>query len=206
MSWSDLAEFLEEISTVETVPRLLQVGVSEARPSEAQQGIPGQTSQRVSLMIPSGDLLDPPLRLVVRGREVRVIGTQAPPFMGAPSLVTCERVNPDLPDEVTITEATGPPVLDVETGLYVAPVATLWSGPAYVTSGVPATVDVSGEVSPLDKVTIVIPPVAPYRADLRVEVTISRAPGLVGARFKLSGEVLDSGAALRRVVGYRQGA
>ena len=204
MSWSDLAEFLEDAVTVETAPRTLSVGVSEQRPTQAQ-GQPGQVSQRVLLMIPSGDLLDPPLRLVVRGRELRVIGTQAPPFMDAPSLVTCERVSADLPDEVSIIEESGTPIFDVSTGEYVASVTILWTGPAHVVSGLPSTVDSAGEDSPLDKVTITLPLAAPYVDDLRVEVSASRVPGLVGANFRLSGEVLDSGASLRRVIGYRQG-
>lgn len=204
MSWADLAD-MEPAQILGVVPREVQVGVSEHQPSQTTTDSPGQTSQRVMLLVPSGERLDPPLRVVVRGAELRVMGTQSAPFVGAPSLVTCERVNPDLPDEVSLIEVTGPPVLDVVSGLYVAATATLWSGPAHVVSGVPSTVDAAGEDAPLDRVTATLPLAAPYKAGLSVDVTTSRTPGMVGAIFKLSGEVLDSGASLRRVIGYRQG-
>lgn len=196
---------LEPVETLNPgTPLALRAGVAEAAPSQSME-VDGETRQRITLMLPSGEYLAPPMRLMVRGDMVRVLGTQRAAFKGAPSLVTCERVNPDLPDEVSLIEVTGPPVLDVTSGLYVAATVTLWSGPAHVVSGVPATVDAAGEDAPLDRVTVTLPMAAPYRAGLSVDVTTSRTPGLVGATFKLSGEVLDSGASLRRVIGYRQG-
>ena len=40
---------------------------------------------------------------------------------------------------------------------------------------------------------------------LRVRVTDARTPGMAGDDFTISGEVLESTAALRRVVAYRSG-
>lgn len=205
MSWADLAD-MENVQVLDGGSRVIQAGVLESAPSQAEVSSPGQVSQQVTLLLPSGERLNPPLRLMVDGSELRVVGTQAAPFPDAPSLVTCERINPNLPDEVTITEETGSAVLDVDTGLYVTPASPIWSGAAHVVSGVPGVVEAGGEDAPLDKVTITVPLSAPYGDGFRMQVTSSRAPGLQGAAFKLSGEVLDSTASLRRMVGYRQGA
>jgi len=204
VSWADLVE-LEDAQILGDVPRTVQVGVSEHAPTQTTADSPGRTTQSVMLMVVDGERLDPPLRLLVRGSELRVLGTQVAPFTDGPSLVTCERVNPDLPDEVVVVEETGPAVLDVTDAVYVTPTATLWAGAAHIVSGVPSVVDSGGEDMPLDKVTITMPQDAPYREGLRVDVTTSRTPGLVGASFKLSGEILDSATTLRRVVGYRPG-
>lgn len=181
----------------------LQVAVAELAPSQTMEA-GGQTSQNVALLLPSRERLDPPTRLLLRDSELRVLGTQIPPWSDAPAVVTCERVNPDLPDLVTVLDVTGR-ALDDETGRYVDIKTTLWSGSAHIVSGLPATVEAAGESAPLDKVTITLPLDAPYREGLRVHVDSARTPGVSGGDFGMSGEVLDSSAALRRVIGYRLG-
>ena len=136
---------------------------------------------------------------------MRVLGTQAPPWPGEPSLVSCELVNLDLPDSVQIMDP-GARVLDPVTGRFTeATSEPLWSGAAHVESGVPPTLDVAGEVTPADRVTITLPVEAPYAAGRVLHVVTARTPGLASARFTLSGEVLDSSAGLRRVIGHRLG-
>lgn len=182
----------------------MRAGVLEGDP-RAAVGKPGQTAQRVQLLALDGRRLDPPARLVVRGSVVRVLGTQVPPWPGEPSIVTCERVNPNLPDRVRLVSV-GARTLDPVTALYTEVTTQVWTGDAHVVSGVPSTVDLEGEDAPLDRVTVTVPLSAPYAEGLRVEVTDSRVPGLTGRHFTASGEVLDSDAALRRFVAYRPGA
>lgn len=183
----------------------LSVGVAELTPSEASERDSGQTRQSVALMLPTRARLDPPTRLLVRGDELRVLGTQVGAFPDAPSVVTCERVNPNLPDRVRLVSV-GARTLDPVTALYTEVTTQVWTGDAHVVSGVPSTVDLEGEDAPLDRVTVTVPLSAPYAEGLRVEVTDSRVPGLVGRHFTASGEVLDSDAALRRFIAYRPGA
>ena len=181
----------------------IQAAVMESAPSAAE-GDPGQTTQKVTLLLPDGSRLDPPVRVEARGAELRVLGTQTPPWPGAPSLVTCERVNLDLPDAVTIRNP-GARVLNTATGRFDATPATLWSGMGNVVSGVPATITAEGETAPLDRVTITLPLAAPYAENLEAVVTAARTPALSGAVFRLSGEVVDSTSMARRVIGYRLG-
>lgn len=181
----------------------LQVAIAELAPSQTVEA-GGQTNQSVSLLLPSRERLVPPVRLLVRGDELRVLGTQIPAFPSAPAVVTCERVNPDLSDAVLIV-APGQKVLDDETGRFIETEEQLWSGMAHISSGTPATVEAAGEGAPLDKVTITLPLDAPAREGLRVRPVSSRTPGVMGGDFGISGEVLDSSASLRKVVGYRLG-
>lgn len=194
---------LEDV-TVVGEDRVIRASVSESRPS-GRQAERGSSSQRITLLIPTGEHLAPPTRLTVRGRVVRVVGTQAPPFAAEPSLVTCELVTLDLPDTVQIV-APGARVLDKATGRFVTASTVEWTGAAHVASGLPSAVDVAGEESTLDKVTITLPLDAPSTNDREVHVVTARTPALVGAVFRVSGEVLDSSADARRVIGYRQGA
>ena len=195
---------MESAVVVGSVPATtVQVAVSEHAPTVAgDRG--GQTVQRVKLLLYSGERLSPPMRLLLRGAELRIIGTQAPPFGGLPAIVTCERVNPDLPDRVTIVEL-GPQVLNETTGRLEATETTRWSGAAHIASGVPTMVESAGEDAPLDRVTVTLPLDAPAAEGLRVRVTDARTPGMAGDDFTISGEVLESTAALRRVVAYRSG-
>ena len=200
MAWA--GAILEDVAVVDGAT--IQAAVMEDAPQEVA-GTPGETVQRVTLLLPDGSRLSPPTRVLVRGAEVRVLGTQTPPWPGAPSLVACERVNLDLPDALSVVDP-GTRTLDQETGRYAATAATLWSGYGHVSSGTPATVNTEGESAPLDRVTIALPLGASYSAGLEVHVSESRTPGLSGAVFRLSGEVLDSTAAVRRVIGYRPGS
>lgn len=191
---------LEPVTVVDD-GTVLQMGVSEHAPS-SQAGTPGQTMQRFQLLLPTRERLTPPTRLQVRGLELRVLGTQVAPWPDAPSIVTCELVNPDLPDDAQLIR-TGDEVLDDTTGRFIAAETVLWSGGVHINSGVPATVEAAGVDAPLDKVTITMPLIAPYEAGLIVRVTSGRTPGVGGVDYRISGEVLDSSAALRRVVAYR---
>lgn len=176
-------------------------GVAEDVP--AQNEMTGWTTQRVTLMSQDAVVLDPPTRVEVRGQGMRVLGTQLSPFTTW-SLINCERVNLDLPDTVEIGAAVAR-VMDPVTGLFPDGFTVAWSGSAHIVSGVPETVDMAGEDAPRDRVTITLPLDAPYATGLEVRVTESRTPGLTGAVFTLSGEVLDSTADARRVIGYRPG-
>lgn len=182
--------------------RMISAAVSERRPTPTATG--GTIPQRVMLLVPTGDRLTPPTRVRVRGAVLRVLGTQVSPFALEPSLVTCERANLDLPDEVDIV-GPGAKTLDETTGRFTQADTLLWSGQAHVVSGTPPTLDVGGEDAPLDRVTITLPLEAPYTVGHHVVVTTARTPGLAGARFALSGEALDSAADVRRVIGYRPG-
>lgn len=184
--------------------RTVLASVSEHRPSQSAVGAPGQTLQRVMLLLPSGERLQPPVRIVARGLTMRVLGSQVGPVSGEPSIVTCELVNLDLPDSVQVS-LPGARALDKATGRFVQSSAPLWAGEAHISSSAPAVADVAGEEAPVDRVTITLPLDAPYAAGHEVFVTATRAPGLGGAVFRLSGEVLDSTAATRRVIGYRPG-
>lgn len=192
-----------EPATVVGSSTVLDVAVAEASPSEARE-TGGELTQRISLLVPSRARLLPPARIVVRGDEMRVLGTQISPWPDAPSVVTCERINPDLPDDVTVLEVTGEALND-ETGRIEQTTAPLWSGAAHITSGVPATVEAAGEDAPLEKVTITLPLAAPVKEGYRVRVVTARTPGVTGDDFEISGELLDSSGVLRRVVGYRLG-
>lgn len=180
---------------------VLQLGVSERAPQQAQSG--GQTVQRLQLLSPAGTRIAPPARLVVRGREVRVLGVQSPPYPGGMSLITVEQVNPDLPDGITILQIDGE-ALDDATGLLVRGGTELWQGPGHVGSGEPATADAGGVAEPVDKITLTVPLEAPYRKNLVVRV-VGRTPGMAGHDWVMSGEVLDSSASLRKIVCYRYG-
>ena len=182
--------------------RIVSAAVSERRPTPTVMG--GTIPQRFQLLLPSGERLDPPVRVAVRGLMLRVLGTQAPPFAGEPSLVTCERALLDLPDTVNIV-APGTRAMNTATGRFAEGGTAPWSGAAHVASGAPAAIDVAGEDAPLDRVTVTLPLDAPYAAGHEVHVASSRTPGLSGAVFRLSGEVLDSTADARRVIGYRLG-
>lgn len=183
----------------------MRVGVAELTPSEVSQRDTGQTRQSVSLLLPTRERLDPPTRLMVRGKELRVLGTQVGAWPTAPSVVTCERVNANLPDLLRIVSV-GDRVLDPETARYTETETTLWEGAGHVVSGIPSTVDLAGEDAPLDRVTVTVPLAAPYAVGLRLEVVEARTPGLTGRHFTASGEVLDSDAELRRFIAYRPGA
>ena len=195
---------IEQATVVGSDPaETLGVAVSEHAPTVTGD-TGGQTAQRIKLLLPSGERLDPPLRLLLRGSELRVIGTQAPPLPGLPSIVTCERVNADLPDSIQIVEL-GDKILNEETGRLEATETVHWAGFAHIASGVPATVQAAGEDAPLDKVTITLPLAATVREGLKVRVVEARTPGIAGDDFTMSGEVLDSTGALRRVIAYRLG-
>ena len=118
---------MESALVVGSVPATtVQVAVSEHAPTVAgDRG--GQTVQRVKLLLYSGERLSPPMRLLLRGAELRIIGTQVPPFGGLPAIVTCERINPDLPDLVIIIEV-GEQVLNESTGRLEAAETPRWSG------------------------------------------------------------------------------
>lgn len=201
MTWAGLAD-VEPITLVGS-GLVLHMGVSEHAPT-SQAATDGQTMQRFKLLSLDGERLVPPARVVVRDSEMRVLGTQAPPWAGAPSIVTCELVNPDLPDDVSIL---GPASKDLDdvTGRFTDNDTARWSGAAHVVTGVPATVESAGVDTPLDKATITLPLEAPYAEGLRVRIVTSRTPGVPGRDFVMSGEVLDSSASLRRVVCYRSG-
>lgn len=184
-------------------PMRLVVSVSEHAPS-ASLSTSGQTTQRVKLLLFSGVRVDPPTRLELRGGDLRVIGTQVAPFPALPSIITCERINPDLPDDVIILDL-GDGTLNDETGRLEVSESPLWSGAAHISSGVPATVEAAGESAPLDKVTVTLPLDAPIREGVAIRVTQSRTPGIPGDDFIVSGEVLDSSGSLRRVIAYRSG-
>jgi hypothetical protein len=175
--------------------------VSERAVSE-QAGRPGETGQRVMLAVYPARRIDPPTRLVVRGREVRVLGTQMPPWPDEPALVNCVVATPALPDDAVITDAPSD-VLDVATGRLGVEGAVRWSGAVHVSSPAPATVEAAGEDAPLNRAVITLPLDAVYAPDMVLRVTGSRAPALIGARFVLSGELLDSDGEVRRIVGYR---
>lgn len=193
----------EEVSGVHGLAGSFMALVSERAPSAAT-GRGGETVQVVKLLVPDGRRIDPPARLLVRGAEVRVLGTQAPPVPGGESLVTCERVNPDLPDDGSLVRA-GAPVLDDGTGRLVVVETVLWSGPVHVASGVPSAVEAGGESGPLDKVTVTLPMSAPVANGDVLRVTLSRNPAVAAGDYRVEGEVLDSSSALRRVVAYRLG-
>lgn len=201
--WSEIAG-LEPVTVLGVEPVEMQAGVLEGDPRETV-GRAGQTSQRVQLLVPSGARLDPPARLLVRGVELRVLGTKVPPWPGEPSIVACERVNVNLPDLLQLVSV-GERELDPVSAQYVEVETVEWEGFGHVVSGVPPTVDLAGEDAPLDRVTVSVPLSAPYAAGLRVKVAQSRTPGLSGRYFTASGEVLDSDAELRRFVAYRPGS
>lgn len=200
MTWAD-PTLLETVTVVGPGTPLAAM-VSERAPGRRDDDH-GQTGQTISLLLPSGEQLDPPMRLLVRGRELRVLGTQQPPMPGEPSLVTCERVNLDLPDEVRVgTRTRGE--LNRVTNKYDWIFTQLWSGPANVEGAAPTLRDVGGERAPVDRVEIALPLDAAVRSGLVVEVLSARHPSLAGARYAMAGEVDSSTSALRRVVAYRQ--
>lgn len=180
---------------------ILQLGVSERAPRQAQTG--GQTTQRLQLLAPDGLRLLPPVRLLVRGCEVRVLGAQSPPYPGGMSLITVEQVNPDLPDGITILQVDGESLND-STGLLTRAESVLWQGAGHVSSGEPAAAEVGGVTEPVDKATLTVPLAAPCIKGLVVRVD-GRTPGTAGHDWVMSGEVLDSSASLRRIVCYRYG-
>lgn len=199
MTWLDPV-LSETVTRGDGTP--LSALVSEHAPS-AQAGSTGQTMQRIKLLVSGALSLLPPERITVRGVEVRVLGTQAPPMPGEAAIVTCERVNPDLPDDIKIIRLEEAGSLDDETGRFAPVEEELWEGAAHVVSGVPATVESAGADAPLDKVTVTTPLSAPYAAGLHIRIATTRTPGIPGADFVMSGEVLDSTADLRRVIAYR---
>ena len=177
-----------------------QVGVYE-RPPERSATEGATVTQPVRLLLPSGEVLAPPLRLMVDGMQLRVLGTQMAPIPGAPSLVSCVLVNPNLPDSGHLIRM-GDPVDNPATNTLDRAETVIWSGDVHVSSGLPASVVTAGESLPLDKATIGLPITAPYEADLLLRVTSSTQPAVLGD-YKLSGELLDSDATVRRVIGYR---
>lgn len=184
--------------------RSLSVLVSERAPS-VTSAVAGETRQQVRLLAPSGESLAPPVRLLVRGYVARVIGSQAPPIPGEPSLITCQRVHSDLPDSVVIFRRMS--VFDRDENRDVVTETGLWSGEAHVVSGDPRLADVAGEQAPINVATITLPEDAVELdlSDAWLRVVTSIGGLTAGAVFRLAGDVLDSTSPLRRVIGHRKG-
>lgn len=181
----------------------LEVGVLEGDPRETA-GKPGQTSQRVQLLIPDARRLDPPMRLMVRGVEVRVLGSKMPPWPGEPSITICERVNPDFPDELVLYRVTE--AFDPETNRTEQAETEVWTGSGHVASGDPRLVETAEERAPLDRVVITCNTglTGVELDDLWARVTHSVNPAVTGV-YKLTGESLDSSSRQRRFVAERKG-
>lgn len=194
---------LETVQILGAEPREILAGVTDGSPAQTKS-LPGQTDQVVTLLVNPDEQLWPPARVRVRGRECRVLGSQSVPWAGVGALITCEQVNPDLPDLVRISRRTKDE-LDVSTGRIQHVDEPVWSGPAHIVTGVPWVVESGGEETALDKATITLPNEAPYESGFVLRVTDARTPALVDVELTLMGEVLDSASDLYRVVGYRKG-
>lgn len=179
----------------------LRGGVSEAPPAMSRD-LPGRTLQRVTLLLPDEARLTPPARVIVRGMEMRILGTQMPPEPGAGSLVTCELVNPDLPDLIAIGSLERGEY-DSETGTYPDIFTKAWEGPANIEGGTPAVIDSGGERAPLDRVEISLPLAAPVTVGCIVKVLYARHPSVAGGVYTTAGEVDSSTSSLRTVIAYR---
>lgn len=194
--------------TVEPVKDLLtgltfNAGVSESRPSEAA-GFPGQTTQRIMLLLPGEARLQPPTRLRVRGLVVRVLGTQMPPEPGGGTLVTCQLVNPDLPDIIMIFRKDT--TFDRVTNKNVVVEVPIWTGDAHLISGDPRVGAVGGELAPASDVTVTIPGhVTADLDDAWLRVTSAVAPALRGLELKIAGEITDSTSPFRRLIARGKG-
>lgn len=176
-----------------------RAAVNESRPRELR----GRTEQRVTLLLPGRTRLNPPTRLILPdGENVRVLGSQLGPSWDQTTLVTCTRVNPDLPDEVTISEA-GERKLDVDTNRMVESLTELWRGEANINGDDPRVVDAAGERAPLDEVAITLPLGAPVKPGLIINVVSARHPSVLGARYRMAGEVDSSISDLRQVIAHR---
>lgn len=194
MMWPGLhLELVEDLRT----GRVLQVGVSEAGPSQATQR-PGQTSQHVTLLLPVAERLAPPTRLMVRGLVMRVLGTQMPPEPGAGALVLCELINPDLPDRAVIYR---PAVtFDRATNKNTVTETVLWAGEAHFASGDPRISDSGGELAPDSTVVVTLPIDVDIDVDdAWIRATTTSEPALRGATLKVAGEIFDSSLPLRRL-------
>ena len=178
--------------------------IHEHRPQDgARAADRGQTTQRVTLLLPNTQRLNPPTRLrLPDGTEVRVLGSQLGPSWDSTTLVTCERVNPDLPDEVSIGSLSRGQ-FDADTNKHAEVFSEHWRGEANITGTDPGVVDSAGERAPLDEVTITLPLTATVEPDLIVEVLASRHPSVRGYRYRMGGEIDSSTADLRRVIAYR---
>lgn len=202
MMW-DIADGLEVAEIVGT-DRTLMVAVAE-RPASTAVGRSGVTEQRVELLLPEAERIVPPARLLVRDLELRVLGTQMPPWQDAPALITCQLVNPDLPDDVTFYRVVSE--FDPEANRHVDEESAVWSGACHVASGDPRLIDTAGELAPLERVTItcITPVVGVDLTGLWARVTHAVNPAVAGD-YKLVGEALDSTSRLRRFVAERKGA
>ena len=200
MTWPGLhLEAVEDIGSGAT----LRVGVSEVRPGQTGDQA-GQSVQRVMLLLPSGERLTPPTRLRVRGLVMRVLGTQVPPIPGEGSLVTCELVNPDLPDAVHIYRPTT--AFDRASNRNATVETPIWTGEAHLKSGDPRMGVVGGEPAPPSAVTVSLP--RDMAADLDgawLRVVDTSQPGLVGVPLKIAGDVTDSTSSLRVIVCHVRG-
>lgn len=181
--------------------RTILAGVAEESPAQTRS-LPGQTDQVVTLLVNPDEQLWPPTRVSVRGRECRVLGRQSVPWAGVGALVTCVRVNPDLPDWAEVVRRTES-ALGID-GRLSAVDESLWAGPVHIVTELPWVVDSGGAEATVDKATVALPLDAPYEPGLVLKVTESRALP-AGVELTLMGQSLDSTADLRRVAGYRRG-
>lgn len=95
--------------------------------------------------------------------------------------------------------------MNTATGRFAEGGTALWSAAAMSLLARLPLSDVAGEDAPLDRVTAVTLPLdAPYAAGHEGACRVV-AHLMSGAVFRLSGEVLDSTADARRVIGYRLG-
>lgn len=175
------------------------VAVSESAPT-AQVGRSGEVAQRVTLLLPDAKRLTPPMRLRVRGLDLRVRATQMPPWPGEPALVTCELVNPDLPDEaVVFTIAKG---FNPEDNTVARAETSLWTGAVAIDASDPRLAVTAGELAPVGRATINTDmPASVDLNDAWLRILASPTPALVGTTYKLVGETSDSSTSMRRVIG-----
>lgn len=194
---SELVEILGEGRRIDAL-------VSERAPT-LNAVTQGETRQLVKLLLPSGELLHPPMRVAIRGAVARVLGTQQAPVVGEPSLVTCRRVHADLPDAILIYRKTTE--FDRATNRDRVTEVGVWSGEAHVASGDPRAVAVAGEQVALNAVTVTLP-MDVASMDLSgcwVRVLASPSASTLGVKARYVGDVLDSSSALRRIVAHREG-
>lgn len=162
----------------------------------------GETKQRVTILLDQQRRLSPPTRLrLPDGAEVRVLGSQIGPRWDPTTLVTCERVNADLPDAVELHRCTE--TFDEVKNQIGVTTELLWSGSAHIIGPDPQIIETAGERAPLDRVQVKLPLGAPIADGLLLHVVGSRHPSLSDASYQLAGEVDSSTAALRTVRAYR---
>ena len=201
MIWPGLSmEPVEDLTSGIT----FDAAVSESSRASQVAGRPGQTAQRITLLLPGEARLAPPTRLRLRGYVVRVLGTQMPPEPGAGALVSCELVNPDLPDVITLYREESS--FDREANRSITVEHEIWAGEAHLSSGQPRVGDVGGELAPASEVIVTIPGHVAADLDgawLRVDSAV--APSLRGLVLKIAGEVVDSTSSLRRLIARGKG-